>query len=472
MLILFLFGVVATGLVLAATNPRAAVLVVIFFVSWSGLEIDVGLRITVYQLLLLPLLLVTVARSTFPGWQPPALPAPTLFVLLVLQASIWSLLQVGMIPTAAVGDSALRGPTARAIIQMLLFLFTISPAVIIACWLKDSDDVLKAFRIYMASLVVLALLGWFQIIVKYSTGVDPSPIGALNVALGGSASIGEREGQFAFEALKIYRMNSFAGEPRSLAVALAVGMLALQILALVVPGRPRFRFVMLYIFLFLTQLATFSTSGIGVWIVGTIATLPLLWVTRTPIARRTSSLLVAATSVCFLLVAIVAGLEANDVPILDLLGERTTERITRDGAIEDFDLAIIDYFRAEPAAMILGAGLGNAHLYAMPFLDPLFALYAEGRIFVGKSGLIRTISETGIVGLALLLAWFGRLILLAAAVRTPNAPGAAVIAAVPMIAFLMPIQFQNEMFTAAGLLSVLIIGARSTAKQPATGWAA
>jgi hypothetical protein len=457
--LVFAISVFIVGLLTAMASPRAAALLTIFFVSWNGLDIDFGLRVTVYQLLLLPLLLVTITRAALPGWQPPIVPARTLLLLMVLQTIFWSLVQLGFLPVISVGDSALRGPTARAIVQIFMFLFTVSPVVVIAWSLRGADDAARAFRIYLASLVVLAVLGWCQIIVKYSIDVDPYPIGALNVALGGSSSIGQREGQFAFEALKIYRMNSFAGEPRNLGVALAIGMSALQILALVSPRRPKLGYVALYAFFLITELATFSTSGIGVWLASIAATLPLIWLTRTRIERRTTSLVAVAATVVGLFGVAIIGLEASDVPILDLLNERTIDRVSRDGAIEDFDLAIIDYFRSDPTAIVTGVGLGNAHLYAMPFLDPLFALYAEGAVFVGKSGFIRTISEAGIIGLALLLLWFGRLMQLAAAVRARATPGAAAIAAIPMIAFLLSSLFQSEMYVAAGLLSAILIGA-------------
>ena len=60
--------------VLAAANPRAALLVSVFFMPWNGLDIDIGLRITVYQLSLAGLVLVTLMRLTQPGLRPVALP--------------------------------------------------------------------------------------------------------------------------------------------------------------------------------------------------------------------------------------------------------------------------------------------------------------------------------------------------------------------------------------------------------------
>ncbi|MBC7520897.1 MAG: hypothetical protein H7268_07370, partial [Sandarakinorhabdus sp.] len=64
------------------------------------------------------------------------------------------------------------------------------------------------------------------------------------------------------------------------------------------------------------------------------------------------------------------------------------------------------FLQASPGAAAAGVGLGNAHLYATPYLDPLYALYAEGNVFVAKTQYLRFISEIGIIGLSLFLGWY------------------------------------------------------------------
>jgi O-antigen ligase len=122
--------------------------------------------------------------------------------------------------------------------------------------------------------------------------------------------------------------------------------------------------------------------------------------------------------------------EAAGIPVGDILAARTVERISENGAVEDFDLAIIDYFTAHPDHAIFGVGLGNIHLYATPYLQPEFANYAEGHVFSAKQQWLRYVSELGVVGLGLLVIWYAILVLtLAAACRRsgPDEPFAMLI---------------------------------------------
>ena len=68
---------------LSVVNPRAALLTAIFLIPWGGLDVDVGLRITALQLALAPLCLVTLLRTTQPGWTPPRIAAGGLLLAMI-----------------------------------------------------------------------------------------------------------------------------------------------------------------------------------------------------------------------------------------------------------------------------------------------------------------------------------------------------------------------------------------------------
>ena len=123
-------------------------------------------------------------------------------------------------------------------------------------------------------------------------------------------------------------------------------------------------------------------------------------------------------------------LQASGIPVIDIIANRTIERVNSDGALEDFDKTILSWLESAPQAAVAGVGLGNAHLYATPFLDPLFALYAEGNVFVAKTQYLRFISEIGIIGLALFLGWYLWLTIAAARVIRHDAQLAVLIPAV------------------------------------------
>lgn len=451
-----LLAIFAAALVGGAFRPRATLHVVIFLIPWGGLDVDIGLRITAYQLVLAGLVLATLVRLTRPGWQPAGIAGGGLLLAMVVHAVVWSLVQLGFIPILAIGDGALRGPQARAVIQILLYVFALAPTVLVPLLLTGAADVARAFRIYLASLTVLALIGWLQVAVWYGTGTNPLPVGAVNIALGGSLAY-LREGQFVFDSLNIYRMNSLAGEPRNLATALILGLLALQALALALPRPPGWRLGLLWLFLLASTLLTFSTSGAVGWVAGTAALLPAMWLTGTRVARRGTTIVAAVLAIVVPLAGAVVVAEGAGVPVVNLLAERTLERLENNGAVEDFDVAIARWLAADPAAIVTGVGLGNVHLYASRFLDPIVALYAEGQVFTGKTSIIRITSELGAIGLALFLAWYLNLCRLARAgiAGLPDLAPALPIALATLVIFLSTNQVAGEIWALGGGLAVL-----------------
>lgn len=471
MAILAVLAIFAAMALLATLNPRVALLVSAFFMPWNGLDIDIGLRITVYQLSVAAIALVMLVRLTQPGLKPPQMAAGRLFAAFALYAVIWSLLQVGFIPHIRIITEGLRGPTVRAVIQIMLFIFAISPVFLVPLILKNRDDILRMGRLYIAGAVVLSVIGWGQLLLWYATGNNPLPIGAFGNALGGGYSEA-RSGSFALDALNIYRMNSLAGEPRDLGIAVIVAMLAIQGHALTAPRPAAARLLAVWGFLFFTMLATLSTSAIGLWIIASLALLPACWLFGVGVARSGRQLASVALGLVIPLLVLIAGLEASGIPIVDILAERTIERLGSDGALEDFDLAIISYLQTAPASALSGVGLGNVHLYATPFLDPLFALYAEGNVFVAKTQYLRFISEIGVIGLALFLGWYLWLTIAASRFVPPRSDFAAIIPAASgiLLVAMGSIQAITMSYALAGAMAALCaIGARQrTATARAT----
>lgn len=449
---------------LSIVNPRAALFTVIFLIPWGGLDVDVGLRIVAWQLVLAPLCIVTALRLTQPGWRPPRLAGGALLAVLAFYAVSWSLLQLGLLPLVAAGDSVWRGPQARAIIQIMLFLFSLSPVVLVPWLFNGADDLKRAIRIYFASLLVLVLIGWFQIILWYGFGTNPLPVGAFNLALGGSEDF-VREGQFSFEVFKIYRMNSLAGEPRGLAIPLILGMLFIQAIALATRDVPGWTLGGIWVVLLLSTLATFSTSAALIWPIATAALLPVMWLFGIKVQRSRRSIVAGALAIILPIVVGIGAAEASGIPVLDLLAERTIERLTNDGAVEDFDLAITDFLRANPAAAATGIGLGNAHLYATPYLDPLFALYAEGAVFTGKTSVVKIVSELGFIGLGLFLLWYVTLTFRArdALRHQPDLIALVPIAMMTLAVLLNTNQVAAETYTIAGGMMMLVAAQRRAA---------
>ncbi len=452
--------------VLAVRDPRMALLAMVFLAPWNGLDADLGLRVSGYQLTILAVVLVTLVRSLQPGWRPERPAALRILVVLILFAAVWSLLQIAFLPVAEIQQSGLRGSLVRAPIQILVFGLALSPALLIAWTMRSAEDLTLLFKAYIWSAIVLAVIGWFQLMIWYATGSNPIPIGIVNSLVGGAAL--ERSGTFDFAALAINRMNSLAGEPRQLGGALVFAMLLLQAVMLTAKRVDWRRIGPLWAFFLATAIATYSTSAVALWIVGTaveIVATPLFGVR---IERSLRQLTAGLLLVVVPLGLAIAGAEASGIPVIDLLASRTVERINTDGAVEDFDLAILDWFRAKPTDALLGAGLGNAHLYAAPYVAAEFRWYAEGVVFTAKPGYLRTMSELGVVGLLMLLIWYGVLMIDVArllrrpehAALTPLIP----IAAMALVEFMATTAVLGEFWSMGGALAVAVTAMRGSAR--------
>ena len=446
--------ILAITTVLALKSPRTALLTGLFLGSWSGVDVDFGLRLTAYQLVMAPLCLVMLLRLVHPGPRLPAIQLGWPFAIMLLYAIINAVFQIAYLPQAEIANSVLRGPVVRAVIQTLMHLFTLAPVLLVPALFPDPLDALRLLRTWFASTLTLLAAGIVQLTIWYGTGVNPIPIGFLNTLLGGTAPL--REGIATLDGLFIYRMNAFANEPRILGTTTALAMVTLPGMALAPPKVQPLRLLGLWLLLLAGLLLTLSTSGIGVWLIGTLMLLPAMWITRVPVQRSARTIMAAASGIILPLVAAVIIAENAGVPVLDILNQRTLERFTLVGVLEDFDLAILSWLIVSPDHVWLGGGLGNAHLYATPYLLPEHALYAEGQVFSAKTFLIRLISEQGIIGLLLLLLFLLTRLLAAAWIRA--VPSLAPLVPLSLTLFVMVLasaQLSNELWFTAGTLVML-----------------
>jgi hypothetical protein len=109
--------------------------------------------------------------------------------------------------------------------------------------------------------------------------------------------------------------------------------------------------------------------------------------------------------------------------------------------------------------------LGNAHLFATPYLDPEYAAYAEGQVFSAKTMVLRLTSELGLIGLALFAAFALSRILAARGPRTsaPLSPTAPVLALAMFAILAATSQIYTEATFMLGVL-VLIAGLQKPAR--------
>jgi hypothetical protein len=458
--LILILGFVVASFWGAATRPRFALLAMVFLAPWGGLYADFGLWINAYQIVLLALLICTLGRSLTPGWQPNKVAGLSFFLAFLLFAVLDSLVQLARLPDPALNVSALRGPTARAVIQMFMFTFTISPAILVAWRLRSPADIAAVARTYITSAVVLAIVGWGQLLVWYGTGNNPMPIGVINAALGGHVELSE--GIVNFGKLPVFRMNSLAGEPRTLGGAMVFAMMMIQAIAATANTVSRRKLMGVWLFLAASTLATLSTTALLVWIIGSVVQFPAarLFGVRLRISGARIAAMLLAVALPFGIAT--AALEASGFPIIDLIAARTIERIDSNGAVEDFDLAIIDFLKDNPGSAIAGTGVGNAHLYAQRYIDPEFQYYALGNVFTAKTQYLRLISEVGLIGFGLFLLWYLMLLIETSLAirRLPLFTAILPIATMAIVVFLATGQIAAETYILMGCMAATCAVAR------------
>lgn len=400
--VIFLFG-----LILSIKSPRKALLSVVFFSAWAGLDVDVGLRLTAYRLLLAGLLCALLVKVSQSPRARQAVKSLGVLWLVPAYAALWTVLAMFITPEADVAGGWLRSPDVRSVGQILMFSLTLSPLAIVPWLIRDPRQIADFFKVYLFSACSLAGIGWIQILVWNLTGVDPIPVGVTDVWLGGAASM--RSGQFQFANETVYRMSSFGGEPKGLGVSLAVGLLIIQAGVI----RTRQSLAWIWSYLLISMIATFSTMAILVWVGASLV--------QIIVERHSHRYLFSTDAVLKKRWALLVGVIFIAIPgayflfpqsgIVNLLEMRTVGRVFGEdtlgraapGYLEDFNIAILGFLREMPVHALTGVGLGNAHLYADPYLPPFALDYADGTVFVAKSYLLRWVSEIGLVTLLLFL---------------------------------------------------------------------
>ena len=390
---------VGISVFLSIRNPWRALLWSFALLPWFGLDMDIGLRITAFQLFVLPLVASYILRG-LPGLVPLGRMALPL-VWFLTYAVLVSLAILPFLPEPEIAGGALRSPTGRAVTQLIMLFFTVAPLFVAARLCRHPDSLIELAGAYVKSCLVLAAVGYLQISIWYRTGENPFPIGFFDTLVTGGQEQ-YRSGLFGFDGLNVYRMNSFGGEPKNLGQALVVALLLLVwgysagIAALA--RRFMAKALVLLVAIFLTQ----STSAFVLLAVG-LAVVIMTGATGWASRQRLVGLLVIGVTVA-VLGALLVGIWL-DLPVATLISMRTVGRAGESelGWLEDFDAAIVAYLAEHWTALIFGAGIGNIHLFADPYLLPEVAIFAGGTSFVAKMGFLRVVSETGVIGALLML---------------------------------------------------------------------
>jgi hypothetical protein len=382
---------------LGLIRPKYLLYTVIFFAPWQGLDFDIGVRLTCFRIMIMALFIVSLVNLSIRKRPSVASRTSGILKLFMFYAVTLSLFQVPFLPDVYVVGGSLRSPEARAVIQLLYFAILLSPILILPMYFRDEHDFIFAGKVFISSLLVLACLGWFQLLSWYLIGWNPFPIGLMTY-LGGDQSL-LREGTFDF-GLPIHRMNALGGEPKYLGQGFALGLVLIQtVWGAIRVTRTYNATRWSWIVLFVSMLFTYSTSAIILWVLGSIVQVAIYVVQNDRMLILPRFLKNVTFVTLIILVIAILGWNVgqsiqSSVDIPDLFRTRTIDRLN----LEDFDSATLSFLTHEPGWLVLGVGMGNVHLYADQYLPAYAVPYASGTAFRAKTGALKLLSELGIAG--------------------------------------------------------------------------
>ncbi len=275
----------------------------------------------------------------------------------------------------------------RYVSQILLNLVLYSPFLVTRFFIKDKIDIIKYSKIFIRSVVILSIIGFFQEIVFLFSDQDliaPRHMG---------------------EVLGFLRISSLCGEPKGFAGILSVAYFVIDSFNKF--NQSLFKRDFLIKFCLMAALfLTFSTSGY-------LSFLLVFFVTNilNPLLARSLSknLLTKTVSLSMVLSLVFIFGDFFSKVYNERIDYRLEQRnvLYQDGEQiglpvgDDTDEVIFIFLKNNPSWLVFGTGMGNVHKLANSYIPDKYKYYMEDSIFVAKTGYMRYLSEFGIIGFLL-----------------------------------------------------------------------
>lgn len=393
----------------ALFKPKLLVVCLLFFVGWHGFSANIGVSVYGYQLFLILLFIRVFSGGRSDRYLADFMACFQIMKPLLVWAAIVSIGALAFLPDVSVEGGFARQPIPRAILQILVFFLNVLPFFVVGVFSRIFFSSRTAIYLVINSVLVLVLIGYFQIVWWELSGYNPIPINYIEGLFGLRDAFGGAS--FEFMRYDVKRMNSLGGEPKNLGATIIVGILLVQHCITASDNKKTGGLITIWFVLFAAALLTVSTTTNLLYLVATVVQLILALVIKnhygavTERSRNSGNAVWGIVGFFILAIVTVLTLEAFSIPIFDLIIDRTFDRIEESatGIFEDFDAAVVALLIEKPWIAVTGAGLGNIHLFADKFLIMETAEYAASTVFGAKAFYLKIISELGIIGLTLFL---------------------------------------------------------------------
>ncbi|MER9248389.1 hypothetical protein [Mesorhizobium sp. M0590] len=392
------FVVLAMAAVIAMLLPLGKDLAVPAFLhAWFALTPNIGINLPLSKLLFGLLILKYLIHGRFD----PVRSSPFLIYILLLASG----LVAAFISLSVTGSGvefvggAFRNGWLRVLIAVISLTLGFAPIFLL---LAKGIEIPARFLIrwICISLLTLCLIGIVQFAVFVATGIDILPLGLFM----GAEEL--RTGLVAVGGFQYMRPAALAGEPKSLGIIASVLLLMLITMGSQIFRSKLIRYVASAMGL-LTILLTQSTSafvslGLGLAIYYALRTIgrPL----RTP--EIISLYAIAAVVILSVFFGRVAGIDTiglsvtnMDAPdsFISLMKSRTLDRLE----VEDFDVIILKSMLDDPLSIVVGRGMGLAHLFTNNYVPEVWRYYVQDRVIFPKTGLTFFLANGGVASVLL-----------------------------------------------------------------------
>lgn len=371
-------------------KPKALSQIYAFSLPFFGVIAEVGLQVTPVLVVALGMLTYLIL-SVLPHLHLPIAITPYLFYILAV-----CIVMSFFLPEAVSKFPPLRGEF-RWVSQIIVFVLLITPVIFLYNLKPSKDEILVMLNVFIGTTVFLCFTGLAQLYIYKISGKDIFPINMF--APGEKEDIIRSALSRLSENIKVLRMSALGGgEPKHFGYTCVMAF-NLLFLRWIYVGKSGIRrglinliiAVLLIVCVFLT-LSTQSYILLGLDVI-LLLFLMLFFVGFKK--KRVFMLLVVMGIGAFLIL--------RNVYTRTLIEARIYNRLEETGALEDFNLTILDFLKDNPRYILFGTGLGNVHFFAYPYIPNEFKYYMRDSVFVAKAGLLRIVSEQGIVGLVLFL---------------------------------------------------------------------
>ena len=358
-----------------------------FFVPFFGIDGDIGVRYTI------SLLILFLANISF--FVNLILRKNNLKYLLFFNISILLFLLYTNFSNVLLSNFVLEFyPTlnpgflrneGRYISQFLMYSLLFSIFYVTPFFVKEYSNFINVIKWFLKGIIVLAIIGIIQQIVFVITGhniIELRPLGGLH-----GVHIHTTFG------IPLMRINSLAGEPKSLGMYMVVGIVLIRTLDNLNIKVLKYQTYLIILF-FIVLIMSLSSSGfVMLPILFFISELLSLFFKRKYMGLSLNKLILTIT--LLFLIAIFYK------PIKDIIMKRTIER----GIEEDYDMVALEGWKNNPEYWLTGCGLGNMRSLSYPHLWKFNFPYIEEQLIFAKSGYLRILTETGIIGFLFFLSF-------------------------------------------------------------------